>query len=187
MWSMKTEKIEKTMKHNKNNIAFIDAQNMYLAVQESNWLVDYKKFRVWLRDKYNIGEAYYFLGYLNEDHQDLYTALQKAGFIVEFKEHTSLHASTKKGNVDALMVFKIMHKMLKESSNFDKIVIVSSDGDFYQVVKFLIKEGRFEKILHPTKKNASSLYEGLGSEYYDVLENPAIQSKIAYTKKRKGS
>ena len=127
---METKKIEKTMKHNKNNIAFIDAQNVHLSARGFGWSIDHKKFRVWLRINTMLVKHIIFLGYLNEDYQDLYTALQKAGFIVEFKEHTSLHTSAKKGNVDTLMVFKIMHKMLKESSNFDKIVIVSGDGDF---------------------------------------------------------
>jgi hypothetical protein len=40
------------------NIAFIDGQNLY---QGLNWPVDYKKFRVYLRDKYRIEKAYYFL------------------------------------------------------------------------------------------------------------------------------
>ena len=113
--------------------------------------------------------------------------LQKAGFITEFKEHTDLHASTKKGNIDTLMIFKIMYKLLKESDGFNNIVIVSGDGDFYPVVEFLIKEDRFEKILHPTKKSASSLYKELSSKYYDILGNQAIRSRIAYTKKEKGS
>ena len=170
----------------KRNIAFIDAQNLYLGTMSDGWTVDFKKFRRYLQDKYNVDEAYYFVGYVIPECNYLYDALQKAGFIIHFKKYTSLHESGKKGNVDVFMAFSIMKKLLKESDDFDKIVIVTGDGDFYEIANFLIEEGRLEKILHPTKENASSLYKKLGSEYYDFLENPAIKSRIG-RQKEKGS
>ena len=42
------------MKKKLNNYAFIDGQNLYLAIQELGWKLDYKKFRVYLREKYAI-------------------------------------------------------------------------------------------------------------------------------------
>ena len=44
--------------------------------------MDLKKFRIYLKDKYHVNEAYYFLGYISEDEQDLYNNLQKSGFII---------------------------------------------------------------------------------------------------------
>lgn len=41
-----------------NNLAFIDGQNLHLGVREKNWKVDNSKFRTYLRDKYNVDEAY---------------------------------------------------------------------------------------------------------------------------------
>ena len=69
----------------KNNIAFIDGQNLHLGTTESKWKIDHYKFRIYLKDKYHVSEAYYFLGYIKEEQQDLYNNLQKAGFIVLFK------------------------------------------------------------------------------------------------------
>ena len=66
--------------------------------------------------------------------------------------------SGKKGNVDACMVFEIMYTVMKKPDSFDGIILVTGDGDFYRTVTFLIEEGRFEKVLHPTHKNVSSLY-----------------------------
>ncbi len=57
----------------KNNIAFIDAQNLHLGLRDSGWKVDYKKFRTYLTQKFFITEAYYFLGYIDEEYSDLYT------------------------------------------------------------------------------------------------------------------
>ena len=76
------------------------------------------------------------------------------------------------------MVFKIMHKLLKEPDSFDKIILVTADGDFYDMVKFLIEENRFEKVLHPTRKYASSLYKNLRSESRDFLGRRDVREKI---------
>lgn len=65
-----------------SNIAFIDGQNLHLGTRESGWAVDHARLRKYLSEKYNVMEAYYFLGFVSEDEQDLYDNLQKAGFIL---------------------------------------------------------------------------------------------------------
>lgn len=144
--------------------------------------MDYKKFRVYLKDKYHVSEAYYFLGYVNEEQQELYNNLQKAGFIVSFKEHNPAMLAQKKGNVDTDIVFEIM-KNLIENKTFGKVVIVSGDGDYKKVIDYLIKGNRFEKILFPNTNFASSLYKKLGSERFDYLDN--IKSYIRYEQKKR--
>jgi uncharacterized LabA/DUF88 family protein len=163
-----------------SNIAFVDGQNLHLGTKENGWKVDHKKLRVYLRDKYGVGEAYYVLGYVSEENQDLYNNLQKSGFIVLFKEHSSGLKGSKKGNVDTDIVFEIM-KIVADRRDFKKFVLVSGDGDYKKVVDYLVKKGIFEKILFPNKKFASSLYQKLGSEYFDYLENPALKAKIGYS------
>lgn len=161
----------------KNNYAFIDGQNLHLGTLEDNWKVDLNKFKIYLKDKYKVSNAYYFLGYLNDEQSDLYKSLQEAGFIVLFKEHNSNQLGKKKGNVDTDIVFEIM-KSIIEKENFNKIILVSGDGDYKKLVDYLIKKEMFEKILFPNKNFASSLYKTLGSEYYDFMKN--IKSYIEY-------
>jgi hypothetical protein len=72
-----------------NNHAFIDGQNLHLGTKLKGWAIDHKKFRTYLADKYNVTEAYYFLGFVSEEEQGLYDNLQKAGFILSFREHSS--------------------------------------------------------------------------------------------------
>ncbi len=62
-------------------------------------------------------------------------------------------------------------KNLVDNNNFNKIVIVSGDGDYKKLVDYLIKKGKFKKLLFPNKKFASSLYKNLGSEFFDYLDN----------------
>ena len=161
------------------NFAFIDGQNLHLGTQECGWTVDYKKLRTYLKDKYHVVEAHYFLGFVSDNEQDLYTNLQKAGFILDFREHSKALRGKKKGNVDCDIVFSVMKKLV-EKENFDKVIIVSGDGDYIKLVDYLIKKEKFEKILFPNEKFASSLYKKFGSEHYDYLENN--KHKISYIK-----
>lgn len=76
----------------------------------------------------------------------------------------------KKGNVDSDIIFDIMKRVYKKEP-FDKIVLVSGDGDYKMLVDFLIEEGKFKKILFPNKNFASSLYKKITRVYFDYLIN----------------
>ncbi|MDZ7291648.1 MAG: hypothetical protein ONB44_17400 [candidate division KSB1 bacterium] len=58
------------------NYAFIDSQNLHLGMQELGWRLDYRKFRVYLEEKYGVRKAYLFLGFLPEN-QNFYRAPQE--------------------------------------------------------------------------------------------------------------
>lgn len=166
------------------NLAFIDGQNLHLGTTHNSWKVDLYKLRVYLKDKYHVTEAYYVLGYVSEIEQDLYNNLQKAGFIVVFKDHVATLKGTKKGNVDTDIVFEIMKNLL-DNTDFDKIVLVSGDGDYKKMVKYLISKNRFKKILFPNRKFASSLYKKLGNMFFDFLEKPEIRNRIEFLQKKR--
>ena len=48
----------------KNNYAFIDSQNLNLAIRDQGWVLDYARFRVYLKDKYKVSKAFLFFGYI---------------------------------------------------------------------------------------------------------------------------
>lgn len=163
------------------NIAFIDGQNLHLWIKSEWRAIDFKKFRIFLKDKFQIEEAYYFLGCVDESEQDLYDNIQKAWFIMSFREHTSALKGKKKGNVDVDIVFSMMKKLIDDpKGTWNKMVLVSWDGDYKKVVDYLIKKWVFEKIIFPNA-NHSSLYNKLGNTYYYYLKN--AQDKISYQKK----
>ena len=43
-----------------NNFAFIDSQNLNLGIQKLGWKLDYRKFRVYLAEKYDVKKAYIY-------------------------------------------------------------------------------------------------------------------------------
>ncbi|MFH1564679.1 MAG: NYN domain-containing protein [bacterium] len=162
-----------------NNICFVDGQNLYMGTRSDNpvWKVDLAKLREYLFKKYNVQKAYYYLGCVDEKYQDLYEEIQGADFILVFRKHNTAMLGKKKGNVDSDIIFNIMKRLYKKEL-FDKIVLVSGDGDYKMLVDFLIEENRFEKILFPNKKFASSLYKKLSSRYYDYLGGEEVKAKI---------
>jgi len=168
--------------------AFIDGQNLHLGTTRATepWEIDLSKFRIYLKDKYHVEKAYYFLGYRLPEREDMYTEIQEAGFILRFREHSDTMIGKKKGNVDTDIVFHIMRNLYAGETTYTdmgKVVLVSSDGDYSRMVKFLIKEDRFEKLLVPRRSNMSSLYKTISDKYKSYLDGQQIKRKIGLNKK----
>lgn len=163
------------------NQAFIDGQNLYMNTKSYGWTVDLKKFRVYLRDQYEVEDAYYFLGAVDDANQDLYELIQKAGFILVFREHNQSMIGKKKGNVDTDIVFTIMSK-IADREDFNKVILVSGDGDYYKMVNYLVKRDRFRKLLSPNRHSTSTLYRTFTPKYVDFLDNNGVKRKISYRK-----
>ena len=167
-----------------NNQAFIDGQNLKISTMNAkpSWTIDLRRFRVFLSEKYKVSEAYYFIGAYDPKNQSLYEALQKYGYIVVFREHAESSLSHKKGNVDTDIVFAIMKKMV-EQEQFDKVILVSGDGDYWRMVDYLIKKEKFGKLLVPNKHTLSSLYKRRTSDIFrSYLDDPATKKKLVYKK-----
>jgi len=158
-----------------NNYAFIDSQNVNLGVQRLGWKLDFKKFRIYLKDKYDIAKAYMFIGYLPEN-QNLYKSLQEAGYILVFKPILTNSDGTVKGNVDADLVLRAM----LDYNKYEKAVIVTSDGDFYSLVDHLYVENKLKIVLSPNKERCSILLKKTAKEKIEYLDK--LKNKISHTK-----
>lgn len=161
----------------KNNFAFIDSNNLYLAIKELGWSLDYGRFRKYLEDKYNVSKAYMFIGYI-EKYKDLYKNLQEKGYILIFKPTLVYKDGSTKGNCDAELVLQAMIDI----DNYDKAVLVSGDGDFSCLVNYLIKQKKLAKLLVPNQKKYSALLKSISSEYLAFVSD--LKNKIAFKKKK---
>jgi len=168
------------MKKIENNFAFIDSQNLNLGINKLNWKLDFKKFRVYLKEKYRVSQAFLFIGFIPEN-QDLYSSLQKDGYILIFKPVLFDGEQKPKGNVDADLVLQAMI----EFNNYDQAVIVSSDGDFYCLVKYLYEKGKLARVMSPDVKNCSKLLKKTAKEKIVFMDN--LKNKIEYLPKRKST
>jgi len=156
-----------------SSYAFIDAQNLYLAIKDSGWSLDYKKFRQYLKDKYKVEIAYLFIGYIPIN-ADIYLALQKQGYVLIFKEALELKNKTTKGNCDAELVLQAMIDL----SEYDKAVIVSGDGDFACLIRHLYNKNKLEMILVPNKAKYSILIKKTAKERIDFISS--LRTKLEY-------
>ena len=161
------------------NFAYIDNQNLYMATKHADkpWEVDMRKLRNLLRDKYNVVRAYLFMGAFEIDYQNMYIAFQECGYILVFREHGAELKGKKKGNVDVDIVFEMMLDNYT-SAQMEKAILVSGDGDYFRTVDHLITIGKFEKVLFPSRKNASSLYKRLSNTYCAYLDTERVRGKL---------
>lgn len=142
------------MKKIQNNYAYIDAANLHNATESLGWKLDYKKFRILLSEKYGVANAYIFIGLIDK-YTDLYTHLQECGFILVFKEVVYDNNKKPKGNCDADLVLHVTRDAYE--NKFTKAVIVSSDGDYAGLVKFLFEQGKLNTIISPSLKGRCSI------------------------------
>ena len=159
-----------------NNYAFIDSQNLNLAVRGCGWILDFKRFRKYLSDKYGIVKAYLFIGYL-PGNESLYADLQQCGYILIFKPTLVLPGGKVKGNVDAELV---LHTMI-QYDNYDKAMIVSGDGDFHCLIEYLEKNEKLYKLLIPNPRKYSSLFRKF-RQYFVYINN--LEKKLGQRKNR---
>lgn len=77
-----------------------------------------------------------------------------------------------------------LQKKLYKHEDFEKVILVSGDGDYFKMVKFLVEENKLCKILMPAKDRASSLYRQIPAKYRDYLDKTTIKKKIELTNRK---
>jgi uncharacterized LabA/DUF88 family protein len=140
------------MEKKENNYAFIDSQNVNLSIQSQGWKLDWKSFRIYLQEKYSVSIAYLFIGYI-EGNSELYVRLQKAGFVCIFKPTLVYKDGTTKGNCDAELVLQAMI----DYGIYDQAILVTGDGDFYCLAKYLIEKHKLKVLIVPNRFKYSGL------------------------------
>ena len=129
-----------------DNYAYIDGSNLHNGIKSLEWDFDYARFRVWLSDKYFVDKAYIFLGMMPK-YKEIYKYLQECGFTLIFKEVIYDQDGKAKGNCDADIVVQAMRDAYE--NKFKKAILVSSDGDYAPLVKFLLEKEKMETVLSP--------------------------------------
>lgn len=143
--------------------AFIDSQNLNLGTSKDiyknkkriyqGWKLDFKKFKYYLFDKFRVEKVFLFIGYIPSN-RSLYRHLESYGYELVYKPTVRDDFGKAKGNVDAELV---LYSAAIEYLNYDKAIVVSSDGDFCCLYEYLVKHKKLLKIIIPNRKTASSL------------------------------
>lgn len=171
--------------------AFIDSQNLNLGVQNdvvdrhgkrhAGWKLDFKRFFVFLKDKYRVDDAFLFVGY-KPGNENLYSYLQMCGYKVIIKPTTVFidedGEQRVKGNVDTDLVLYSAAKLYDE---YDRAIVVSGDGDFLCLYDYLIEKEKLDKILVPNKLR----YSNLLTKYSKHLDFISVHKKKLEHQKRR--
>lgn len=173
--------------------AFIDSQNLNMGVGNdifyknrkiyAGWKLDFKKFRIYLKDKHRVEQAFLFIGNL-PGQESMYAYLQKCGYILVLKPTTTYKdkdGSIKvKGNVDTDLV---LYAAAKEFDHYDEAVIITGDGDFLSLCEHLDDCGKLGKIVIPNKKRFSQLLTKYSDKFDFVSVNKVKLEKTKTSKK----
>lgn len=158
--------------HKEINYAFIDSQNINLGIKSKGWELDWGKFRLLLRNKYDIKKAFLFIGYI-ERNTRLYEYLQSVGYILIFKNVLEIHKGKRvsyKGNVDAELV---LHTMI-QLNRFNKAIIASGDGDFFCLIEYLERMKKLCKIFTPNSRYSSLIRKYSGY----IVDMSKLENKL---------
>ena len=163
------------MRKKENNYAYLDGANLHQGIASLGWRLDYRRFRVWLSEKYGVQKAYLFIGLIPK-YAELYKHLQEAGYTLVFKEVIYDDAGKPKGNCDADLVLQAVCDTYEKKCN--DVVIITSDGDYACLVRFLMKKmGRvFVLSPHPVHKcsillKRTSVHISYLNDQRRILEN----------------
>lgn len=169
----------------------------YGGEKSLGWKIDYQKLLNYLKEKYGIEKALYFGGveihnfefdYLKSETVALgelenyfvkldkfkehlqkvrfYKKLESFGYELHlkpvkfYKEESNLK---RKANCDVDMAFHLM----KEKDNFDRAVILSGDGDFLPVLKYLKSQNKEIIILARGPRTAREIRRFTGGNFRD--------------------
>ena len=129
-----------------------------MSVKNMGWRLDFKKFRAYLEKQYGVTNAYLFLGKIKAN-ENLYKKLRSYGYKIVFKP-TVFHGKKSnlriKGNIDVELA---LYAAAIEYDNYHKAVIVSGDGDFYSLIKYLLENSKLKKVIVPNHKYSTLLKE----------------------------
>ena len=89
------------------------------------------------------------------------------GYVLIFKPTIPDTNGGIKGNVDADLVLQVMI----DYGNYDKAIIVTSDGDFYSLVAYLYENQKLKFVMSPYVKTCSTLLKKSAKERIVFMNN----------------
>ncbi len=165
-----------------NNFAFIDGINLHLTFEYLDWKIDYRKLRIYLRKRHNITTAYYFIGFIEKNNR-IYKDLEAYGYTLKFRKVSEniinpVICPNCKQVVEAEKIktkcdcdSDITLQTMDDINNYDKAILISSDGDFDNLVKKLLQINKLKLVLAPCREGCSRLLKSAARGRIEFLDN----------------
>ena len=157
-----------------NNYAFIDEANLHQTYEHLDWKLDYQELLNHLRKKLGINVAFYFIG-RTPNNEDVRQNLDSYGYTIKLKEPSPYktdkqhcpHCEKLIAHVDSFITLTV-------SSNlhlFDKAVLITSDGDFDELVKMLLRQEKLRMVFAPTRDGCSKLLKKVAIDKIGFIDD----------------
>ena len=108
--------------------------------------------------------------------EKLHLNLKEYGFELIFKPPVKDSHGNYKGNIDAELVLQAMIDL----GDYDGAVIVTSDGDFSCLVKYLSEAGKLERLLAASRYGCSRYLRQAAGSRVDYMDD--LRNKLEYIK-----
>lgn len=125
-------------------IAYIDVQNIHRKTVDFNWIIDWNKFLIYLKQNCKTDIVYYAVWYLSK-YDKFYDYLSSLWYSLLFKKVTILPNWSMKWNVDVDIAIRSLFDFFEEW--LEKAIIVSNDGDYNTLVDVLRQKWIFDRLM----------------------------------------
>lgn len=152
---------------------FIDATNIIYGTKTrdgNRWKVDFQKLYLYLKHHYQARQIFYFAGLdqYNTKQRRFYQNLRIFGYTTVLKPVKLYHQSNgdviRKANCDVDLTFYVM----KTITEYQRAIILSGDGDFLIVLKYLLSNNYSVKVIANGKNTAKEIKQLVGADFTDI-------------------
>ncbi len=159
------------IKHKEQRVGvFIDTQNLYHSAR--NLYQARVNFGAVLKDavagRKLVRAVAYVITTEAGDEKNFFEALEKLGIETKTKDLQVFSSGTKKGDWDVGLTVDVM----KMANRLDTVVIVSGDGDFIPLVKYLQHHTGTQVEIVSFGKSTSGKLREAADDFLDLSENP---------------
>lgn len=167
---------------------FIDVSNLiYGARRTGDWKVNYRKLHHYLTKRFLAKKIFFYAG-VESLEDNSYLKLEKLGYILRLKRIKKYNKKPIVKNIkcpkcNAYFVKKINRQpeikancdvdltfdAMRFISEYNQMILISGDGDFYPLVFFLKKKKRKVKIIGESTSTAIILKKLMGGDFIDLI------------------
>ena len=154
---------------------FVDGANMFYTQKKGlGWFFDPAKLLKVLRGDDDLTDAYWYMGLKQPPDprdENFVRFLAYAGYVVRTKGLKTIYDSetgetTQKANLDV----EIVMDMFNTIENYDKVILLSGDGDFERALELLRSRGKEICVVSTQNWIAAELRMAVGSHFIDLQE-----------------
>lgn len=134
--------------------AFIDASNIIYGARAEGWLIDQGKLFKFLKNRFNSSIIFFYYGKDSNNPKKIkfLSLLKKFGFTLRVKE-IKRYGKKSKANCDVDLTMD----MLIYSKSYKRAIVLTGDGDFTPLFKYLISQKKEIIIISSPKRTAKEL------------------------------